>query len=244
MLEKLPSKIDLVESVKTAILEAILSGKINPNEKLSQTKIANELGVSRQPVIQAFRILSEQGILVPHGKKGLTVTALDQKGFCKLLAVRKELDCLGVRLAAQRVTAGGLIDEDHEIIEAINKLISDSNLLIVNGEHLKLVRNDISFHELLRALSGNEFIQLVLEAHLLHYNRLVSAMSVNLHEKIWDQHQRILDAILKGNEELAEQLTLEHLEHLEHNEELAGPLTSEHNDTAVAAIGWNHDANG
>ena len=122
--------------------------------------------MSRQPVIQALRILSEQGILVPHGKKGLTVATLNEKNLLKLLDVRKQLDCLGVRLAAQRVKDSSLIDEDHEIIEAINRLIFDSHLLIVNGEHLKLVRSDISFHKLLRALSGNEFIQSVLEPHL------------------------------------------------------------------------------
>ena len=170
--------------------------------------------------------MSEQGILVAHGKKGLSLAALDEKTLLKLLDVRKQLDCLGVRLAAQRVTAGRLIDEDHEIIEAINKLISDSHLLIVNGEHLKLVRNDISFHKLLRALSGNEFIQSVLEPHLLHHNRLVSAMSVNRHTKIWHQHQEILNAILQGNGKLAEQTMMEHI------------------NSAAAAIDWKRDTNG
>ena len=69
LLEKLPSQTDLVESVKAALFDAIIEGKITPNDKLSQIQIANALGVSRQPVIQALRILSEQGILVPHGKK-------------------------------------------------------------------------------------------------------------------------------------------------------------------------------
>ena len=226
LLDKLPSQMDLVESVKTALFDAIIEGKITPNDKLSQIEIASALGVSRQPVIQALRILSEQGILVAHGKKGLSLAALDEKTLLKLLDVRKQLDCLGVRLAAQRVTAGRLIDEDHEIIEAINKLISDSHLLIVNGEHLKLVRNDISFHKLLRALSGNEFIQSVLEPHLLHHNRLVSAMSIDRHTKIWHQNQDILGAILQGNGKLAEQTMMEHI------------------NSAAVAIDWKRDTNG
>jgi DNA-binding GntR family transcriptional regulator len=171
-------------------------------------------------------IAETQGILVPHGKKGLSVADLDAKNLLKLLDVRKQLDCLGVRLAAQRVTDGSMIDEDHETIEAINRLISDSHLLIVNGEHLKLVRSDISFHKLLRALSGNEFIQSVLEPHLLHHNRLVSAMSINRHTKIWHQHQEILGAILQGNGKLAEQTMMEHI------------------NSAAAAIDWKRDTNG
>lgn len=226
LLDKLPSQMDLVESVKTALFDAIIEGKITPNDKLSQIEIADALGVSRQPVIQALRILSEQGILVPHGKKSLTVATLNEKNLLKLLDVRMQLDCLGVRLAAQRVKDSSLIDEDHEIIEAINRLIFDSHLLIVNGEHLKLVRSDISFHKLLRALSGNEFIQSVLEPHLLHHNRLVSAMSINRHTKIWHQHKEILGAILQGNGKLAEQTMMEHI------------------NSAAAAIDWKRDTNG
>ena len=56
LLDKLPSQMDLVESVKTALFDAIIEGKITPNDKLSQIEIASALGVSRQPVIQALRI--------------------------------------------------------------------------------------------------------------------------------------------------------------------------------------------
>ena len=47
LLDKLPSQMDLVEGVKTALFDAIIEGKITPNDKLSQIEIANALGVSR-----------------------------------------------------------------------------------------------------------------------------------------------------------------------------------------------------
>ena len=95
-------QLDLVESVKNALFEAILTGEILPGDKLAQDDLAEKMGVSRQPVIQALRILSEHGILCPLGKKGLTVSSIDKDRLLNLLVVRSELDCLAARLAATR----------------------------------------------------------------------------------------------------------------------------------------------
>ena len=226
MIQKITPQIDLVESVKTALFEAILAGQILPGEKLSQDVLAKKMGVSRQPVIQALRILSEQGILCPYGKKGLTVAAIDKTQLLKLLAVRSELDCLAARLAAQKAETDSFTPEDHDIIDAINALIDDSRTLIAADEHLMLVQNDISFHKLLRRLSANEFIQSVLEPHLLHHNRLANIMGLDRHNEIWAQHREIFDAILSGNVSSADALTKEHI------------------NKAESSIGWcREDAN-
>ena len=66
LLEKITQQIDLVESVKNALFDAILTGEFLPGEKLAQDDLAEKMGVSRQPVIQALRILSEHGILSPR----------------------------------------------------------------------------------------------------------------------------------------------------------------------------------
>jgi DNA-binding GntR family transcriptional regulator len=57
ILKKIAPQIDLVESVKNALFEAILTGEILPGDKLAQDDLADKMGVSRQPVIQALRNL-------------------------------------------------------------------------------------------------------------------------------------------------------------------------------------------
>lgn len=68
-MQKIAPQIDLVEAVKVSLFDAILTGKLLPGDKLSQDVLAEKMGVSRQPVIQALRILSENGILCPLGKR-------------------------------------------------------------------------------------------------------------------------------------------------------------------------------
>lgn len=223
VLEKIVPQTDLVESVKLALFSAILAGQILPGEKLSQDGLARQLGVSRQPVIQALRILFEQGILCNYGNRGLTVAAMNKNELLKLLSVRSELDCFAVRLAAERAKAGIFTPEDHESIRAINALFAESRVLIVKDKHFELVQNDIIFHKFLRGLSGNEFIQAVLEPHLLHHYRLANIMAVKRQGQIWAQHREIFDEIISGNASSAEALMLAHIQ------------------KAEIAIGWRHE---
>ena len=210
ILKKIAPQIDLVESVKNTLFEAILTGEILPGDKLAQDDLAEKMGVSRQPVIQALRILSEHGILCPLGKKGLTVSSIDKGRLLNLLVVRSELDCLAARLAATRALNKNFNEGDHDQIENIKTLINKSLELVKGKNHTVLVRNDLEFHKLVRGLSGNEFIQSILEPHLLHHSRLFYIMADGRNKEIWEQHQSIFQSILSGDPDKAEMLTKQH----------------------------------
>ena len=53
----------LVEQVHDAILSEITAGRLQPGARIIQEQIAQELGVSRQPVQQALLLLRNQGVL-------------------------------------------------------------------------------------------------------------------------------------------------------------------------------------
>ena len=203
-------QLDLVGSVKNALFEAILTGEILPGDKLAQDDLAEKMGVSRQPVIQALRILSENGILCPLGKKGLTVSSIDKDRLLNLLVVRSELDCLAARLAATRALNKNFNEGDYDHTKNIETLINNSLELSEGENHAVLIRNDLKFHKMIRGLSGNEFIQSILEPHLLHHSRLFYIMADGRHEKIWEQHQSIFQSILSGDPDTAEMLTKQH----------------------------------
>lgn len=209
-MKKIAPQIDLVESVKNTLFEAILTGEILPGDKLAQDDLAEKMGVSRQPVIQALRILSEHGILCPLGKKGLTVSSIDKGRLLNLLVVRSELDCLAAQLAATRALNKNFNESDHGQIEKIKTLINKSFELVEGKNHAVLIRNDLEFHKMVRGLSNNEFIQSILEPHLLHHSRLFYIMADGRHKEIWEQHQSIFQSILSGDPDKAEMLTKQH----------------------------------
>ena len=118
------------------------------------------------------------------------------------------------KLAAMRAKANKFDEDDHNQINDLHELI-DRSLTLMKGNnipetHADLIRNDIEFHEMIRSLSGNMFIQTTLVPHLLHFSRVFYVITADRHHVIWDQHNSILEAILGGNVETAQNLTKAH----------------------------------
>src|SRR5258706_2212138 len=71
---------DLVERVYGALLDAVIDGSLPPGARLTQEDIARQLAVSRQPVLQALRLLQADGPVAHAPGRGLTLAPLD--GAC------------------------------------------------------------------------------------------------------------------------------------------------------------------
>lgn len=198
-IEKIP---DLVEVVKDAIFDGILTGVLKPGEKLQQQKLAEKLGVSRQPISHALRMLQEQGILTRLDARSLTVAEPDMNSVMQMLAIRKELDSFAAQTAAKKSAAGNLSKADKLILADINKLVKRN--LKKNSNPVKQgVMDDIRFHELIRTLSGNPFIHESLARYVLHHNRFIYLMTKEYDDQIWVEHQTIANAIMDGDAEKA-----------------------------------------
>src|SRR3954469_18388783 len=93
---------DLVDRVYRSLLDAISDGSLAPGERLTQEDIAQQLAVSRQPVLQALRLLKRDGFVQDAPGRGLQVAALDPQWIRHLYEVRGALDALAARLTAER----------------------------------------------------------------------------------------------------------------------------------------------
>ena len=189
---------DLVETVKEALFEGILTGELRPGEKLQQEKLAESLGVSRQPVSHALRILEEQGILTALDARSLTVAEPDIDSVVQMMDVRKELDGFAARSAAKKFSGDQATDSDCAIVTEINNLLA-RNLKTQQVSAKENVLDDIRFHELIRDLSGNPFIQESLTRYVLHHNRFIYLMAKDMDYRIWLEHEEIMNAIMAGD---------------------------------------------
>ena len=70
-LVKLQATPDLVDQVYRALLDAISDGSLAPGARLTQEDLAERLAVSRQPVLQALRLLKKDGLLLDAPGRGL-----------------------------------------------------------------------------------------------------------------------------------------------------------------------------
>ena len=81
---KLSPAPDLVEQAYRALVGAISSGARAPGARLTQEDLAARLAVSRQPVLQALRLLKADGLVQDAPGRGLQVAPLDAHGIVQV----------------------------------------------------------------------------------------------------------------------------------------------------------------
>lgn len=210
----LPIKLDsykpLREVVGETLRDAIITGVLQPGERLMEIQLAEELGVSRTPVREAIRKLELEGFVVMVPRRGTYVADLSLKDANEVFEIRTALDVLAAGLAAERIT-----DEELEELE---------RMLVHIGEYIdtenmdKLVEADSQFHDLLYKASRNDrlvgFISNLRE-QLTRFRAISIAYPGRL-IKTWEEHRRLVEAIAQRNSDLAMQIAREHMENAEH----------------------------
>ena len=124
---RIESTPDLADQVYRALLDAISSGALRPGQRIRQEELAERFAVSRQPVMQALRLLKRDGFVQDAplagnaGRcRGLQVAPLDPAWIAQVYEVRGALDTLAARLAAERRAHldPALIEQGRQAVEA------------------------------------------------------------------------------------------------------------------------------
>ena len=204
-MKPLANQPNLVEQVRDAILEDISSGSLAPGDRVIQEQIAQALGVSRQPVQQALALLRNQGMLQDAPGRGLLVAPLDPAHVQHMYDIRAVIEGLAARRAAELGA--------ERAAKAGPALIEAGRRAVAAGSVARLIAADMKFHEFIYGLSSNPLIAPALETHLTYTQRVMGEVLIRDEKPrdIWDQHEAILDAIVKGDGERAETLVRLHL---------------------------------
>jgi DNA-binding GntR family transcriptional regulator len=202
-LVKLDSTPDLVDRVYHALVDAISAGVLKPGERVTQEDLADRFAVSRQPVLQAFRLLKNEGLLQDAPGRGVLITPLDVGAIAQVYQIRGALDSLAARLAAQnrhRI--------DPRVLAAGRKAVRSRDVTA-------MIEADAAFHASIYAGSGNPLIEPSARLHWCHVRRAMGAVlqTAKLRASVWDEHQAIADAIAAGLPDEAERLMRRHTQH-------------------------------
>ncbi len=195
----------LVEQVRDAILEEIASGALAPGERVVQERIAEQLGVSRQPVQQALALLLSQGVLRDAPGRRLIVAPLDAAYVRQMYDVRAVIEGLAFREAA-RQGAERAAKQGPALIEAGRRAAE-------SGSVPRMVAADMKFHAFVHDLSGNPLVAPMLAPHLVYMQRVMGQV-LQRDDKprdVWDEHEAMLEAIAGGDAGRAESLAREHI---------------------------------
>lgn len=199
----------LRDVVFNTLRQAIITGEFAPGERLMEIVLAERLGVSRTPVREAIRKLELEGLVVMVPRKGAEVARITEESLKEVLEVRCALEELAVVLACQRIDEEGranLKKAHEEFVEAVNA-----------KDVLEIATCDEAFHECIFELTNNKrLLQIItnLKEQMYRY-RMEYVKDSTLHEDLVGEHEKLLTAILTGNEKDAELIIKNHI----HNQE-------------------------
>ncbi len=204
-MDSIEPKRTLVEQVYDILLDAICSGEFQPGERLNQDEIATRLNVSRQPVNSAISILKANGFVRDTGRRGVVVTEVDMEQYNSIYEFRSVVEPFATRLAADRIG-------DDARPEA-QTILREGRSAIEAHDIKRLLAADVRFHEMIYRWSGNHVIEASMRANWPHMLRSMAEVLRDpaSAQQSWDDHLRIMDALLAGNAEAASEAMERHI---------------------------------
>jgi DNA-binding GntR family transcriptional regulator len=194
----------ITDTVYETLREAICDGVLAPDTRLIQDELAERLGTSRQPVHLALQQLRKDGFVVDTGRRGLVVAPLDRAFAAELYEMRAALDAATAVAAARR--AG---PEDRRRGE---RIIREGRAAVAEGDLAAMASADFAFHDFLYDLAGNRLIASTARMNWHHVRRSIMLLGGTPTRlgPFWDEHVRILEAILAGDAGAATALAQRH----------------------------------
>jgi DNA-binding GntR family transcriptional regulator len=192
----------LADEVYNRILDRLLKNELVPGDMLNRRAVAEEIGVSVAPVLEAFLRLKIEGFIVSIPRKGTVVKAIRTADVVDHLLFREALECQAARLYCGRTV------EQHE--ESLRKLAAqlDRSQPDTPGHW----REEIEFHRHLVQLAGSrvlleEYTKAIHLGVFYSMNRLL----VPSDRLVRASHHDLVDRLKTRNQEIAEKVMRDHL---------------------------------
>ncbi len=189
---------DLVTKIYNRLCQMIRHGELKPGQKLIQTDLSNELGVSRTPLLQALNKLNGDHFVVNVPRHGSYVRAFSHDEIIGLLELR---------LILEKEALSTIKEVTKENKEKLLSSIKKQEALLANST--PFYDEDVHFHLLLVSLSPNPVTVQLLEPFAILYQ---TENKIKSPEESLKEHKAIVDAVLSGEYEKAAKIIREHLE--------------------------------
>ncbi len=177
----------VADTVFDELHQQILALELPPGAKLSEVDVARALGVSRQPVRDAFYRLSKLGFLVIRPQRATTVSAISERMVMQARFIRSAIEAETVRLACDRLTAEGFA--------ALEALIDRQKAAVAAGDRKGFHALDDAFHRELCARAGQAHAWDVIRENKAHMDR-VRLLSLTFgSQDALDDHLKIMEAL-------------------------------------------------
>jgi len=161
----------LTEQAYAALEELIVHGELGPGELVSEAMLAEKLGIGRTPIREALQRLAREGLVTILPRKGILVADVNPRSQLLLLEVRREIERLLCRAAAERGTP--------EQRRQMQELADGMDQTAKTGDDVVFMRLDLELNRLLVEAAHNDFAARSM--------KLLSGLS----RRFWYMHYRV-----------------------------------------------------
>jgi DNA-binding GntR family transcriptional regulator len=196
----------LADIAYTAIRDRIVTLALPPGTPLNEDALSNELGIGRTPLREAVKRLESESLVVIYPRRGTFVSEVNITDHGLIADVRRQLEGLAARRAAERATPA-----DRDALRALIAQIREHG-----GSREERMQLDTAIHREVHRCTHNRYLATTLSQYY------------NLSLRIWyvfldrlpevdhtTEHLPMLEAIVAGDADRAAELAVAHVEHFE-----------------------------
>lgn len=194
----------IADQVFTTLQQRILSLELPPRTRLSEADVARRMGVSRQPVREAFKRLAKMGFLNIRPQSSTTVSLISEEAVQRARFIRIALEVQTCRTACEKMNAAD--------IAALNDLLTLQRAAVEANDRERFHTLDDQFHREICIRSGVGYVWDLIHDSKGHMDR-IRMLSLNQpsQQLAYDEHVILLNAISARDPDAAAAALVQHL---------------------------------
>ncbi|MCI5687843.1 GntR family transcriptional regulator [Anaerovoracaceae bacterium 42-11] len=202
--------VSLADRVYDQLEYNILSGTYAQGEIISETRLSEELGVSRTPIREAMSRLYHEK-LIKESPNGTVVVGVTENDVKDLFEVKRRIEIIATRRAAENFSEEGL--------KALKENVEQQEFFAQKGDVIKVRDLDTEFHDIIYKECGSVTFETILSPihhKMMKFRRLSLEKSHRIVASV-AEHKSLYNAIADGDGDKIETIMLLHIDHAYNN---------------------------
>lgn len=171
------------------IKNLIIDNELPQNSPLVERSLCEQLGISRTPVREALRELSNEGLVTIIDGKGVYVKKIDFKDMIEIFEVREALEYKAIELFIERI--------DSATLDELKAYMAAQEAAYHEGLHKQFMDVDMKIHYLIASGSKNKRLENLIVSIYDQIRKMAISSKDNplMREKALAAHKAIVDAV-------------------------------------------------
>ena len=193
----------LTDQVFSALYDRIVQLELLPGTKISETEVAEQFDVSRQPVRDAFYRLSQIGLLIIRPQRATIISPIQAEAVLQARYIRTAVEVETIRIAAQTMPESTL--------EELDQQIAEQDKATRQGVRRLFHELDDKMHRTIFEAAGKGFAWALVRDNKAHMDRIRYISLESGAQLALDEHVGLVEALRARAPDLAEERMRQHL---------------------------------